>query len=557
MEHILKKILENVYKNTDNVFFGEYKSSIGKVLLLKIVIPTNFPYTLPNIFIENIDKHKLFIPHLEKNGLVCYITSNNVVYDMSNEKQLVLSSVKKAIETIELGIQKNNILDFRNEFVAFWDQQQELVPIDFFANPNDEIRDIKIFYCKKKNKLIASDDGMEDTPQQLYQSELKQTNNFEALYVPLRTKNNILPPNPYIGWSKKEVLNIVRSNVTQSKKIFFNKWIKKKNNKAKLIFLKIPISENNDIIVGLWFDKNKKSIKKQVSKPKPILVNRLDLNYLLERTSGETYFTSYEVCVIGLGSIGSKVAKELSNLGITKMTLIDNESFEKDNLFRHELGANSLMKDSPNYKVDNLQEELEIKNPYIEITAESMNVLDLINRAPTYFTKFDYVFICVGDTMTSLALNSFFHKSGQKVFYSWVEPLGVGGHVLYVDYNKIGCFQCLYTDPENGSIVSNRSSLVASGQNIEKNLASCRTSFVPYSSITSSESAIKTAQLFYKIVTKQFSESILFTWLGDDYHFKKMGFMLSKRFACNRFPIYEKRIKNKMCDYCGEDSENI
>lgn len=556
MEQILKKLLDNIFKDDNDNFLGEYKSSIGKILLLKIVCPPNFPNVLPNIFIENIDEHKLFIPHLEKNGLVCYITSNNVIYDTSNKEQLIFSCVKKAIETIEFGLKKNNSLDFRNEFVAFWDQQKKLLPVDFFANPNDEIKNVKIFYYKNK-KLIVSDDSNKEVSQKFYQNQLKQTDNFDALYVPLRTKNNILPPNPHKGWSKKEILNIIRSNTTQSKKNYFNKWIKKKNKRIKLVFLKIPINENNDVIIGFWFNKSKKSIKNQVSKPRPMLVNRSDLNYLLERTSGETYFTNYDVCIIGLGSIGSKVSKELSNLGITKMTLVDDESFEKDNLFRHELGANSLMKDSTNYKVDNLQDELEIKNPYLEVTAESMNVLDLINRDPTYFTKFDYLFICVGDTMTSLALNRFFHKSHQKVFYSWVEPLGIGGHVLYIDYNQIGCFQCLYTDPENGNIISNRSSLVASGQIIEKNLASCRTSFVPYSSLTSSESGIKTAQLFYKIVTKQFSESILYTWLGDNYHFKKMGFKLSKRFECNEFPIYEKRIQNKMCDYCGEHSENI
>ncbi|MBV6375477.1 thiamine biosynthesis protein ThiF [Enterococcus casseliflavus] len=556
MEQILKRLLDNVYKDNDNIFFGEYKSSIGKVLLLKIVCPTNFPNVLPKIFIENIDEHKLFIPHLEKNGLVCYITSNNVVYDNSNKEQIVFSSLKKAIDTIELGLRKDNNLDFRNEFIAFWDQQKKLLPVDFFANPSDKIKNVKIFYYKKK-KLIVSDDNNEDIPKKFYQNQLEQTDNFDALYVPLRTNNSILPPNPHKGWSKKEVLNIIRSNVTQSKKRYFNKWIKKRNKKIKLIFLKIPISENNDVVIGFWFNRNKKSIKNQVSKPTPLLVNRLDLNYLLERTSGETYFTTYDICIVGLGSIGSKVSKELSNLGITKMTLIDHDPFEKDNLFRHELGANSLMKDPTNDKVDNLQDELETKNPYLEVIAESMNVLDLINRDPTYFTKFDYVFICVGDSMTSLALNKFFYKSNQKVFYSWVEPLGIGGHVLYIDYNQRGCFQCLYTDPENGSIISNRSSLVAPGQIIEKNLASCRTSFIPYSSITSSESSIKTAQLFYKIVTKQFSENILYTWLGDNYHFKKMGFKFSKRFECNEFPIYEERIQNKMCDYCGEHSENI
>ena len=55
-----------------------------------------------------------------------------------------------------------------------------------------------------------------------------------------------------------------------------------------------------------------------------------------------------------------------------------------------------------------------------------MNVLDLISMQPGFFKEYDYVFVCIGDTMASLALNNYFSKSSQKVFYSWLEPYGIG-----------------------------------------------------------------------------------------------------------------------------------
>ena len=38
-------------------------------------------------------------------------------------------------------------------------------------------------------------------------------------------------------------------------------------------------------------------------------------------------------------------------------------------------------------------------------------------------TTFDYIFICIGDTMTSLQLNQLFSMRKYRAFYSWVEPL--------------------------------------------------------------------------------------------------------------------------------------
>lgn len=37
--------------------------------------------------------------------------------------------------------------------------------------------------------------------------------------------------------------------------------------------------------------------------------------------------------------------------------------------------------------------------------------------------------------MASLALNNYFSKSSQKVFYSWLEPYGIGGHTLFINYS--------------------------------------------------------------------------------------------------------------------------
>lgn len=555
MDIVLERYLQNIYKNEVGEILGDYSASNGQSLELRIVFPKNFPISLPKIYINNWDTLRIFIPHVETNGLVCYTTSNNILYDSTDTEKILLASVLKAIETIEDGIQKKNNEDFRKEFIAFWDQQKNSLPVCFFANPDNSVKKLTISLSTKSKRIILNDknSSYSDVPVKIFHEEIEPYKNIDVQYIPLRQKNHVLPPNPKNGWSKKELISIVRKNTTQSTKRQFNYWINQKTQITRLLIIKIPISNQNEILVGFWFKKNPKSIKKRTLGFIPVVVQRFDLQYLLERTSGEHYFTELNACIVGLGSVGSKLSTELANLGITRLTLIDPDRFESDNLFRHSLGADSLFSEKYNYKVDCLQTELERKNPYLNVEAESMDILDLLHHQPNYFNQFDFTFICTGETMVNLEINRILSQTNNKIFYSWVEPLGVGGHSLYVDYSNKGCFRCLNIDPANNKIISNRSSLIKPGQHIEKNLASCRSAFVPYGSLTSSEAAIRTAELFYKVVTKQVSKNSLYTWLGDTYSIEQMGYKLSNRFKKNKdnFPIIEENFGNQKCELCG------
>lgn len=555
MNTVLGRYLGNIYESETGEIFGDYLASNKKKIELKIVLPINFPVELPKIYIINWDALSIFIPHVESNGLVCYTSSNNVIYDSDDTERIILASVLKAIETIEAGIKKKNSEDFRKEFIAFWDQQKDCYPISFFATPNDSVKKLTISFATKSKRIILNDidSSRADVPVKFFREEIEPCNNIDVQYIPLRQKNKVYPPNPRNGWSKRRLINIVRKNTTQSTKRQFNDWINEKKQIARLLIIKIPIDNQNEVIIGFWFEKNLKSIRNRTTNFIPVIVQRFDLQYLLERTSGEHHFTELNICVVGLGSVGSKLSNELANLGITRLTLIDPDRFESDNLFRHSLGADSLFCEEDNYKVDRLQAELERRNPYLQVEVESMDILSLIRSKADYFDQFDFTFICIGETMVSLEINKFLSQRNNKVFYSWVEPLGVGGHSLYVDYSNKGCFQCLNIDPANSKIISNRASLIAPGQHIEKKLASCRSAFVPYGSLTSSEAAVKTAELFYKVVTKQVSKNSIFTWLGDTYSFKKMGYKFSSRFEKNKdnYPIIEVNFANQNCELCG------
>src|SRR5690625_6939641 len=98
---LLKEKLSNVRQADDTSILGEYSSGNGKVIVLKITLPKLFPGALPKIFIQNIEELKIFIPHVEQNGFVCFPTENNIVFDRTSPKTLALASLMKAIKTVD------------------------------------------------------------------------------------------------------------------------------------------------------------------------------------------------------------------------------------------------------------------------------------------------------------------------------------------------------------------------------------------------------------------------------------------------------------------------
>lgn len=559
---VLQSKLTNVEMQLDGSYSGSYICSNKKLLNLKIVLPQRFPVEMPKIYIANIAELSLFLPHVEINGLICYSSDLNLIVDDSSPQLVLTQCVKKAIDTIESGIKGQNISDFRKEFIAFWDAQKAMIRLNYLCTPSEFIKPINISYYEKTLVGQEVDGAQSETISRLFSGEKESISNLEAYQIPIREKNNILPPNPQYGWTNKEIYHNIRNNLTASNKRKFDSIAKMKNSKTMILILDIPLlNKNNNVVIGFMFKKKHSSLKNYRGNIQTILVNRLDNQYLLERTSGDISYVDLNIAIIGVGAVGSKIAEEIGALGVSRMTLVDNDIFTIENLYRHSLGADSLKGEISTgkmvYKVDALQEKLESRFPYLQVDIESMNVLDLIEKCNSFFEKFDFIFVCIGDTMASLELNKYFYHSSKKVFYSWLEPLGVGGHTLFIDYSleASGCFNCLYTDPHTGKRVSNRASFVKQGQVFEKTMASCRSKFIPYSSLLSSEAAVKTVKLFHKIISEQKTQSTLTSWIGDTKKFEEEGYKYSERYS-NLYKgkdISKHNFSTNKCSLCGID----
>ncbi|MDY5060454.1 ThiF family adenylyltransferase [Staphylococcus simulans] len=560
MEHIkvLNKILVNTKMISETKYEGDYFLTNTKKVTFVVCIPEYFPVYLPDIYIKNFKNENWFLPHIEQSGLICYSSTSNIVVNEEQPMYVLSQCIKKAIDTVKKGLEKNNYLEFRKEFNAFWDSQPQIQKVYYLCESHRYIKRVDVNF--KDNLIIIKDSKNKQlkTANRIFGDEGTKSN-IDAYVIPLR-ENTIVPPNPQKGWNNKEFLKQIRENITSTNKREFDKIIKKKRTGGLILLLNMPIHEfSNNILIGNFYNLKRCSIKQYSREIIPINVSRFDNDYLIDRTSGEKEFLDFNVAIIGVGSVGSKLANELGSIGIGKMTLIDKDIFEIDNLYRHSLGAESIKKNKGKKscnKVDLLKEQLEERFPYMQVEVEATDVLYFVNNNPEFFKGFDYIFVCIGETMPSIQLNKLLFTLRKRVFYSWLEPMGIGGHVLYINSkdNKKGCFNCLYTSYDT-HITSNRASFVEEGQYFEKSLASCRSKFVPYNSITSSEAALKTMKIFYEVVVNKMMKNTLYSWVGETTNFIEKGYKFSERF--NDEEIRTSKFNLSNCRVCGDKDDKI
>ena len=94
-------------------------------------------------------------------------------------------------------------------------------------------------------------------------------------------------------------------------------------------------------------------------------------------------FLNKKVVIIGLGSVGSFVANNLSKMGIAKLLLIDPDFLTVDNISRHYLGMDSVIDNLQ--KVDALEDKLKKENPDLEIECEGIRFQEIVRKNPNLF----------------------------------------------------------------------------------------------------------------------------------------------------------------------------
>lgn len=131
------------------------------------------------------------------------------------------------------------------------------------------------------------------------------------------------------------------------------------------------------------------------------------------------------VVLVGAGSLGSQVAMQLARAGVGRLTLIDPDILNAENLGRHVLGIDDLGR----YKVDAMRDRLMRDVPTVDVAA----VPSWVERSTSdkALKTADLVVVTTADWHSELWLwRRKLEGASWPLMQGWSEPHGVAGHVL-------------------------------------------------------------------------------------------------------------------------------
>jgi molybdopterin/thiamine biosynthesis adenylyltransferase len=252
------------------------------------------------------------------------------------------------------------------------------------------------------------------------------------------------------------------------------------------------------------------------------------------------------VAIVGCGAVGSFLADQVATLGVGKIRLVDKETLADSNIHRHRLGINALQLN----KAKALAMSLGRRLPHITVEAKDKGIEEVLLEDPDYVTKVDILAICLGDETLELRLNALL-RNELKRLHVWVEPIGLGGHVLATGVAKsLGCYRCLF---ETTIRSGNQSALAAQGQWFQRSLAGCGGEFTPFPASSAQRVSLRASELIGDILLGLETTNLLISSMGNPAQFLARGFQLSARGKTFR-PHEEQRVLEfgrRDCPDCG------
>jgi hypothetical protein len=82
----------------------------------------------------------------------------------------------------------------------------------------------------------------------------------------------------------------------------------------------------------------------------------------------------------------------------------------------------------------------------------------------------------------------------QRIVSGWIEPLGLGGHVIASRHGEPGCLECLHRDSGETRLAP-KTQFLTPMQNFSENLTGCGGAFTPYSTLAAIRTALMMAEM--------------------------------------------------------------
>jgi molybdopterin/thiamine biosynthesis adenylyltransferase len=527
---------------------------------VRLFLFQTFPFSLPSAQLLN-EEYIGEIPHVNSKGTICTEEGDSILVNYHSPREIIETFLCQTLATLErsyLRVFKDELYDELEGFIYGSDT------INSFYRASSLAEELILRIAPSNNLLapydvnpIALSKSASDIPHGFSNTqELNKHQLVNIVHIPLDAP--VVPPTK--NESAPRFISELKQQISDKNTNILIALLGKSPKKQRQFFVLLSMprtsGERSEFICQF---KSKNPALHPILTDitdwhlKFFLLNRHNKEYLLERGGANLSINDKTVAIVGCGSVGSEIAMLMARSGVGTIKLIDGDSLDAENIYRHRLGGRYLnFEPSPKdkvvrklSKVSALKSEIKTNIPHIHVDA--FQCLLSVHNIESIMTGVDIIIVAIGNPSISLLLNRSLKKHQfDNVIFCWNEPDGYGGHSVATNLDQI-CLECILYKKSDPSTTIH---LVEFGQHISKNLTGCAGVFTPFSYLDSTKTASLAAQQAITFLTSDNMTSKVTSWKGTD----KGTLQTTNRFES--MPLMEEinLTKNDECKCC--DSSN-
>lgn len=255
----------------------------------------------------------------------------------------------------------------------------------------------------------------------------------------------------------------------------------------------------------------------------------------------ESILKTKKVTIIGLGSLGSEVARSLARNAVGHFNLFDSDTFEIGNSVRHAADLFFIGES----KVDVAKQLILRSNPNITINAYGVDVLNDNGKLEESLSDSDLCIVLTGEDSVDYLINDIYVPHFEIPFiFAGVSAGGYSGSVQIVKYKKTPCLRCL---SKKGADVLPQPKKKVKFKELSPEFGSCSSPALPGSEIDTKEIALQVSRVALQELLSS-KKSIYPSSKGNQYYWHgPMGSTKKDPFTWE----IKNLKKYKECNICG------
>lgn len=428
------------------------------------------------------------LAHVSYGGSICIDDGQGMSLDPERPAAIVAHTILKAFDLLEKSAidAATGYREFFNELEGYWSHLPGSLRSRAYFEVDGKSRLVQAFFKSdsKPGTWYFVDRGSE-LPWDVKSDKLAA---HRALYVHLDAID--LPPVKPQRLTTAFVDEVHRRLSAEQLALWEQLVGPSKNSPKRVALLvSVPREAGGRSLVAVAFGA-KRGLIDNLALVTPLTMRRHTPSYMRERGGASLDLLGRHVAVLGAGAVGCVVIDTLAAAGVGHITVIDNDEYSEDNVFRHLL--------EPLYvglaKPLGLKLQLERRYPGLNITPVCTTAQKWLAAAD--LTEYDGIVLAFGsptlERSFSRALKG--RRDDLPIVFTWLEAVDVGGHSVLMWSNGEGCLDCLYRDDEGQPSLASRTSFLVPNQPVTRNLTGCAGAFVPFGALQARRTGMLAAE---------------------------------------------------------------